>query len=208
MTERLLEGYQRFRKGYFREQKSHLGTLTKGQSPKVALVSCCDSRVDPGILFDATPGDIFVVRNVANLVPPWEPDGLHHGTSAALEFAVTKLGVEHLVVLGHANCGGIRALMEHSPDAAQDSFIARWMDIAAAAKKEVLGRKDLQGIEAQCHACEQAAVRISLRNLMSFPWIRSAVTKGQLSLHGWYYDLHDGLILQLEDGMELGQSGD
>ncbi len=208
MTARLLEGYQRFRSGYFREKQSYLGTLAEGQYPKVALISCCDSRVDPGILFDATPGDIFVIRNVANLVPPWEPDGLHHGTSAALEFAIADLKVEHLVVLGHANCGGIRTLMEQDPDTESDSFIARWMDIAATAKKEVLARSDIHGIEEQCHACEQAAVRISLRNLMSFPWIRAAVKAGQLSLHGWYYDLRDGLILQLEDGMELGQTND
>ncbi len=206
MTESLLEGYQRFRTGYYREKQSYLGTLTKGQFPKVALISCCDSRVDPGILFDATPGDVFVIRNVANLVPPWEPDGHHHGTSAALEFAVSELKVEHIVILGHANCGGIRALMEQDPDTESDSFIARWMDIAAGAKEEVLANSEAQGFEAQCHACEQAAVRISLQNLMSFPWISAAVKKGHLSLHGWYYDLHDGLILQLENGVELGIS--
>jgi carbonic anhydrase len=199
MTERLVEGFRRFQEGYFRTHRERLERLAQGQSPHVAMVACCDSRVDPAILFDAGPGDIFVIRNVANLVPRCEPEGLYHGTSAALEFAVTALEVDDIVVLGHARCGGIRALLQQDTSVSQPGFIACWMQIAEAARAEVLARPDLSGIEAQARACEQAAIGLSLTNLMSYPWIRERVARGSLALHGWYYDLQSGELMRLLD---------
>ena len=163
------------------------------------MVSCCDSRVDPGILFDVEPGDIFVIRNVANLVPPFETKGDYHGTSAALEFAVTCLQVKQVVVLGHANCGGIRALMENDTSIKSDGFIDSWMHLAASAKKEVLAHDDLNTPEQRINACEKTAVSYSLQNLMTYPWIRSRVEAGSLDLEGCYYDLRSGELAALDE---------
>ena len=186
MIEKLSKGYERFRNGYFKRNRARLEQLAEKQTPQIAIVSCCDSRVDPGILFDVEPGDIFVIRNVANLVPPFETKGDYHGTSAALEFAVTCLQVKQVVVLGHANCGGIRALMENDTSIKSDGFIYSWMQLAALAKKEVLERIDLATPEQRINACEKTAVSYSLRNLMSYPWIRDRVEAGSLDLVGCY----------------------
>lgn len=194
MTEKLITGYRRFRTGFYQRNRNRLEELARRQAPEVAMVSCCDSRVDPTILFDAEPGEIFVIRNVANLVPPYETEGHYHGTSAALEFAVTTLKVKQIVVLGHANCGGIRALMGNDASITSNGFIDSWMQIAAPAKEEVLARSDLDTLELQTDACEKAAVRYSLHNLMSYPWVRRQVENGDLALIGWYYDLLSGEI--------------
>jgi carbonic anhydrase len=198
MTERLIQGYQRFRNGFFRQNRERLTTLAERQSPRVAMVACCDSRVDPAILFDAEPGEIFVIRNVANLVPPFDKDDCFLSTRAALEFAVTGLKVEHLVVLGHAHCGGIRALIERHGEGDGGNFVDRWMQIAEPAKKEVMARDDLVGIDAQASACERAAVRYSLRNLTTYPWICERIASGKLTLIGWYYDLRNGELTLME----------
>ena len=199
MTDKLKAGYARFRSGYFVRNRERLEALALRQTPQVAMVSCCDSRVDPTILFDVEPGDIFVIRNVANLVPPFETDGHYHGTSAALEFAVTGLNVKQILVLGHANCGGIRALMESDGSIKPDGFVDSWMQIAAPAKEEILARSDLDTPELRTVACEKTAVRYSLRNLMSHPWIRSRVETGGLTLIGWYYDLRSGEIAEVDE---------
>lgn len=199
MTDKLIKGYQRFRADYFQRNRERLEELATRQTPQVAMVSCCDSRVDPSILFDAEPGEIFVIRNVANLVPPYETGGHYHGTSAALEFAVTCLKVKQVVVLGHANCGGIRALMEKEDGIEPEGFIDNWMQIAAPAKEEILARSDLDSPEQKIDACEKTAVRYSLHNLMSYPWIRSRVENGDLVLIGWYYDLRSGEIVHVEE---------
>lgn len=199
MIEKLSKGYERFRNGYFKRNRARLEQLAEKQTPQIAIVSCCDSRVDPGILFDVEPGDIFVIRNVANLVPPFETKGDYHGTSAALEFAVTCLQVKQVVVLGHANCGGIRALMENDTSIKSDGFIYSWMQLAALAKKEVLERIDLTTPEQRINACEKTAVSYSLRNLMSYPWIRERVEAGGLDLVGCYYDLRSGELVTLDE---------
>ncbi len=199
MIEKLLEGYGRFRNGYFQRNRTRLEKLALEQAPEIAMVSCCDSRVDPGILFDVEPGEIFVIRNVANLVPPFETKGDYHGTSAALEFAVTCLKVKQIVVLGHANCGGIRALMENDDSISSEGFIDSWMQIAAPAKKEVLARSDLDTPELRTDACEKTAVSYSLRNLMTHPWIRSRVEAGSLNLVGYYYDLRSGELASVDE---------
>jgi carbonic anhydrase len=198
MTDKLFEGYQRFREGYFEKNKDRLEQLALSQAPEVAIVSCCDSRVDPGILFDADPGEIFVIRNVANLVPPYETTGNYHGTSAALEFAVTCLKVKQIVILGHANCGGIKSLMENDTSFQAEGFIDSWMNLAAKAKKEVLEREDLHDMQQKIHACEKTAVNHSLQNLMLYPWIKDGVEAGQLELLGCFYDLRNGELQILD----------
>lgn len=207
MTDKLFKGYQRFREGYFVKNKQRLQQLALSQAPEIAMVSCCDSRVDPGILFDVDPGEIFVIRNVANLVPPYETTGNYHGTSAALEFAVTCLKVKQIVILGHANCGGIRALMENDTSFQAESFIGSWMNLARAAKKEVLARSDLQDEQQRIHACEKIAVSHSLRNLMLYPWIKQRVEAGALELIGCFYDLRSG-ELQMLDKIDSALIGD
>lgn len=196
--EKLFKGYERFRNGYFQRNRTRLEQLADKQTPEIAMISCCDSRVDPGILFDVEPGEIFVIRNVANLVPPFETKGDYHGTSAALEFAVTCLQVDQVVVLGHANCGGIRALMDNDGSMKPEGFIDSWMNLAAAAKQEVLARDDLDTPGQRIDACEKTAVSHSLQNLMSHPWIRERVMGGQLELLGCYYDLRSGELAVLD----------
>jgi len=196
----LIDGYRRFREGYYKQHEERLTALAEqGQSPKVAVVGCCDSRVDPAVITDSAPGDLFVIRNVANLVPPCEGEGTWHGTSAALEFAVTGLHVEHIVVLGHARCGGIRALMEtEEAAAAPDDFIYHWMRIAREARERALAPELALDFEQRAHLCEQEAIRISLRNLLSFPWIQERVEADALRLHGWYYDMVSGTLQALD----------
>ncbi len=201
MIEKLSKGHNRFLDGYFKQNRARLEKLAQQQTPEIAMVSCCDSRVDPTILFDAEPGDIFIIRNVANLVPPFETKGDYHGTSAALEFAVRYLKVKQLVVLGHARCGGIRALMENDKpvqSVESDGFINSWMQLAAAAKQEVLAREDLHSQDERIHACEKTAVKYSLQNLLTYPWIRQRVAEGKLELVGFYYNLYSGELDDIE----------
>ncbi|TAL00116.1 MAG: carbonic anhydrase [Rhodospirillaceae bacterium] len=171
--------------------------MTKRQSPQAMMIACSDSRIDPSLKFGADPGDMFMVRNVANLVPPYAPDGAYHGTSAALEFAVLVLEVKNIIVMGHARCGGIDALVKHQEKAATD-FVASWMKIAEQA---LVRARDAATPEALQRACEQETVKVSLENLMTFPWIRARVEAGKLELHGWYFDLETGTL------HVLGQDG-
>jgi len=193
----LISGYHRFRAGYFEANRERLAELARrGQSPKVAIVSCCDSRVDPSVITDSIPGELFVIRNVANLVPPCEGAGIWHGTSAALEFAVCGLNVEHLIILGHARCGGIRSLLEGQGSGLENEFISSWMSIVADACK-TLPRSE-STLDEQAHACELGAIEISLANLQTFPWIRQRVEQRCLQLHGWYYDMMTGEVLRFD----------
>ncbi|MCB2108152.1 MAG: carbonic anhydrase [Rhodobacteraceae bacterium] len=197
--EQFLEGYRRFRADYFERNKDMLKSLmAKGQSPKAMMIACSDSRIDPGLKFGADPGDIFMVRNVANLVPPYAPDRSLHGTSAALEFAVGVLKVEHVIVMGHAKCGGIGALLQQ-PAAGVD-FVKAWMTIAWQAREKALAVAEGDTMDVQ-RRCELEAVKVSLKNLHTFPWVEERVAAGQLTLHGWYFDLETGLLHALgEDG--------
>ena len=191
----LVEGFKRFRELHFAEGSVLFHELTQfGQTPKALVVACCDSRVDPALVLDCAPGDLFVIRNVANLVPPAENQGQYHGTSAALEFGVCNLGVRHIIVLGHAQCGGIHALLEGGVTG-DDSFIAEWMGIADAAREQV--EQELAGAsdKSRHRTCEQQAILVSLNNLMTFPWIRERVEQGRLALHGWYFDIEGGELL-------------
>ena len=193
----LIEGFRRFRARHFAENDALYRQLaTQGQTPKFLIVACCDSRVDPAIVLDCAPGDLFVVRNVANLVPPAEGHAGHHGTTAALEYGVRFLGVRHIIVLGHAQCGGIRALMEGIGIDDPESFIKDWMKLAESARISVENEMADATPEQRIRACEQSAIGVSLQNLMTFPWVRDRVNNGTLFLHGWYFDIEQGKLLQ------------
>jgi carbonic anhydrase len=160
------------------------------------VISCCDSRTDPGMLLGAGPGDIFVVRNVANLVPPYRNGAEMPGIRADIEFAIKGLNVDHIIILGHSSCGGIRALMDgEGVTVSNYEFIGSWVSIAAAAREKVLRELAGEPDAVQAMACGQGAIALSLGNLMTFPWIRERVEAGSLALHGWYFDIGAGDLL-------------
>jgi carbonic anhydrase len=191
----LLEGHARFQTGYYQQHKHVFETLSReGQSPPAMVIACSDSRVSPEVIFDTAPGEIFVVRNVSNLVPPYAPDTGNHGTSAALEFAVTALNVRTIVVLGHSQCGGIRALVT-GPAGDHGDFIESWMAIAHEARHRVCDSPDAPpDFETKCALCERESIRVSLANLMTFPWIASRVTNGTLTLAGLHFNVQTGAV--------------
>ncbi len=185
---RLLDGYENFRAGRYAEESQRYKRLGEGlQKPTVMIIACCDSRAAPETIFDAGPGEIFVMRNVANLVPPYAPDGKHHATSAAIEFAVIALGVKHVVVMGHGRCGGIRAVVEGGDPLSAGDFIGKWMsdvkDVAATVRHDHNHDHDLQT------AVEHASVEHSLANLRTFPWLRMRENKDELTVHGAWFDI-------------------
>ncbi len=190
----LIEGYKKFKTEHFEESNLYDDLVQYGQQPKALVIACCDSRVDPAIVTHCKPGELFVVRNVANLVPPYDNDPKHHGTSAALEFGVTNLNVSDIIVFGHSHCGGIRALMEQSECPITQSFISAWMNIATAAKQQVLVQHQQESLDIQSHHCEKQSLLISLQNLKTFPWITERVAAHRLSLHAWYFNLKTGMI--------------
>jgi len=194
-TRLLIDGFSRFREKHFSQDDALFRELVEqGQTPNTLVVACCDARVDPALILDCAPGDLFVIRNVANLVPPAENQGHYHGTSAALEFGVRKLNVGHIIVLGHAHCGGIQALM--AGDVQKEyAFISEWMGIADAARERVSGEFANTSDASRHRACEQQAILVSLDNLMTFPWIRERVEQNTLALHGWYFDIEHGELL-------------
>jgi carbonic anhydrase len=197
----LLAGYERFRReSYPGRRDTYRALAAEGQSPKIMVIGCCDSRVDPATIFDAGPGELFVARNVANLVPPYATDSGHHGTSAAIEFAVSSLGVAHIVVMGHAACGGIGALMDGIGRTGGDnSNIGRWMSIALPALQKML-KSDLKlGTDVFARALEKAVIGYSLENLRGFPSVCEAMASGRLEVHGAWFDIETG-DLQLMDG--------
>lgn len=197
MNDKLLAGYKRFKEGYFTNNRERLRQLAEQQKPQHVLITCCDARMEPALIFDTEPGQLFVIRNVANLVPPYEVGGSYHGTSAALEFAITVLEVPEIVVLGHSRCGGIRSLVLDAKKLPKDTFIARWMSIVAP----VAGLADPNRLHdhATFNYCEQAAVGFSLQNLMTYPFIKERVEAGTLALKGWHYNIVSGALKQIHD---------
>ena len=191
-----IAGFERFQTKYFRDQRTLFSRLRQCQEPCALVISCSDSRVDPAMLTGADPGDLFVVRNVANLVPPYHNEAEAPGIRAAIEFAVKTLEVEHIIVLGHTGCGGIRALMDgEGITQNRYEFVGAWIRIAWRARERVLFELPQKSPALQCRACEQAAILVSLENLLSFPWIREAVDQGRLALHGWHFDIDAGELL-------------
>lgn len=192
---KMVAGFRRFRERFFSDESTSLYNrlATTGQHPKTLMIACSDSRVDPAILFGSSPGEMFVVRNVANLVPPFESSMGFHGVSAAIEFAVVNLKVENIVVLGHRQCGGIRSLFQ--PEAIRDGgFVAQWMKIAEPARGKILSRHPHGDVDTWCRDCEKESIAISIDNLHSFPFIEEAVQNRGLELIGVYFDLESGQL--------------
>jgi carbonic anhydrase len=193
----LIEGYRRFRSEIWPGERARYEALANwGQSPQTMVISCSDSRVDPQTVFGAVPGEMFVMRNIGGFVPPYQPDAYYHGTSAAIEFGVRVLKVSRLVVLGHAQCGGVRAMALGTPPEARD-FVAAWVEIAKPALSAE-GRDEGERLA----LTEAAVVRLALDNLMTFPWVAEAVEAGRLSLHGFRFDIHNGVLSRVDpDGV-------
>ncbi|MGD1016895.1 MAG: carbonic anhydrase [Roseiarcus sp.] len=192
----LLDGYRRFRSEIWPAERARYEALARwGQAPETMVIACSDSRVDPQTVFGAVPGEMFVLRNIGGLVPPYQPDARYHGTSAAIEFGVRVLKVARLVALGHAQCGGVRAMALGAPPEARD-FVASWVEIAKPALSAGGGGAErLDAIEAE-------VVRLSLANLMTFPFVAEAVAAGHLALHGFRFDIHTGMLWRVEaDGV-------
>lgn len=199
---RLVAGFRRFRERFFKEESSIFDRLaSSGQTPKTLMIACSDSRVDPAILFSASPGDMFVVRNVANLVPPFESSAGFHGVSAAIEFAVVNLRVENIVVLGHRQCGGIQSLFRPENIRA-GGFVAQWMTIAKDAKEKVLAKHPHGDTDTLCRECEKTSIVTSLENLRSFPFIETAMKERGLELFGVYFDLEQGQLSYYDEAIK------
>lgn len=195
---KLIQGFGRFHSKYFLEKNKLYETLAKkGQSPEVLMIACSDSRNDPALITECEPGDIFAIRNVAAIVPPYHPDDKYHGTSAAIEFAVKGLHVKDIVVMGHAQCGGMAALLNGQIQS-KFEFLGNWIEIGRPAKEAVEIALSNAPQEIKQRALEQAVILISLNNLMTFPWIREGVAAGKITLHGWYFDLEKGKMLSLD----------
>lgn len=186
---KVLQGYESFRDKYAHGDQSVMQYLSRhGQNPEIMVIACCDSRVDPALILQCDPGDLFVVRNVANIVPPYEKDEAHHGTSAALEFAVCYLKIKHLILLGHSQCGGIQALL-NSDALKQNDFITNWVSL-------------IKTSECPSHntdAYAQKALQQSYQNCLTFPWIKDKIDDKTLSIHLWFFDIKDGQIFQYSE---------
>ena len=191
---KLLKGYQQFRKNY---DQLYLmpNKISADQEPKIMIISCCDSRVDPAIIFECDPGDLFIVRNIASIVPPYEKDNLHHGTSAALEFGINFLKVKHLILLGHSNCGGIRALMNEKFE--ENDFISNWVGIVT---NIACCNQDKNEASCSLEECIKQSLNKSYENCMTFPWIKSKQEQNLLRIHRWYFNLQTGTISAFSNG--------
>jgi carbonic anhydrase len=193
----LIEGYRRFRARTWLAERNRFDELSRlGQRPRALVIACSDSRTDPQMVFNAAAGELFVIRNVANLAPPYGPDDRPHGVSSAIEFAVRSLRVRNIVIMGHAMCGGIQALLQGAPPEASD-FVGPWVRLAEPARQVAMQAPPLK----QQDVCEHESVRLSLANLLTFPWIKDAVAAEALKLHGCFFDIRSGILERLgEDG--------
>lgn len=197
MITKLTQGYRRFREDRWPSKRAEYEQLAeKGQKPHTLIVACSDSRADPALIFDTAPGELFVVRNVANLVPPYEPDGKLHGVSAALEFGVKVLGVKQIVVMGHAGCGGVNAMINGAPDSCPD-FILPWVQQGVPTVQRVCESYPADQVE---RVAEEAIVKLSLGNLRTFPWIAEREAAGELKLVGLHFGIADGVLTRAGDG--------
>ncbi len=189
---KILHGYENFRKKYASGDNSIMHFLSSnGQQPQIMVLSCCDSRVDPALILQCDPGDLFVLRNVANIVPPYERDEAHHGTSAALEFGICFLKVKHLILLGHSQCGGIQLLLNEKENTPND-FISKWMSLIKKHRHDAF----------DADAFTQLALQQSRQNCLTFPWIKSRVQENQLQIHLWFFDVKKGQILTYQENQK------
>lgn len=187
---KILQGYRNFRDKYAHGDQSVMQYLSHyGQKPKIMVVACCDSRVDPALILQCDPGDLFVVRNVANIVPPYEKDEMHHGTSAALEFGVRNLEVQNLILLGHSQCGGIQALLDNH---LENDFISQWVSLI----------KTNHCAAHEFDDCAKSALKQSYQNCLTFPWIREKIVQEKLIIHLWFFDIKTGQIFRYSDTEE------
>ena len=200
----LLDGYRNFMNGRYSEQEQRYKVLAEtGQSPQTLIVACCDSRAAPETIFDSGPGELFVVRNVANMVPPYEPDGQYHSTSAALEFAVQALQVKNIVVMGHGRCGGIKAALDPEAEPlSEGDFIGRWMSLLKPAAEQIASNSIMTAAERQ-RALERVSIRNSIANLRTFPYVRDREEAGTLTVHGAWFDISTGELWIMN-----GETGD
>ncbi|HLL27180.1 MAG TPA: carbonic anhydrase [Xanthobacteraceae bacterium] len=193
--ERLIAGYRAFLGNRLRREQDRYRDLAEsGQSPEIMVIGCCDSRVSPEVIFDALPGELFVMRNVANLVPPYTPDGAQRAVSAAIEYAVQALRVKHIVVLGHGDCGGIRAFAEHAKPLSPGDFIGRWMELLAPAAASIEPQYQHASLADYLNHLERASAVKTLDNLMSFPCVRILAERGKLHLHAAHFAVATGLL--------------
>ncbi|TPQ52305.1 carbonate dehydratase [Prosthecomicrobium hirschii] len=204
---RLLHGYRNFRSGrYTVEHERYRHLAEAGQKPETMIIACCDSRAAPELIFDAPPGDLFVVRNVANLVPPYTPDGEHHGTSAALEFAVMALRVKTIVVMGHGRCGGIAAaLNENAEPLSPGDFIGKWISLLEQPVAECACHQGLAPDQRRL-LLERISIRHSLNNLRSFPCVNTLESRGKLALHGAWFDISLGELHVYDEAADQWQA--
>ena len=194
LPQQLIDGYRAFLIGRLRHEQDRYRDLAKsGQSPQIMVIGCCDSRVSPEVIFDARPGELFVVRNVANIVPPYAPDQQAHGVSAALEFGIGALKIRHIVVLGHAQCGGVKAYAEDAEPLSPGDFIGNWMKLMAPAANKV-GPRDALSPADYLTRLEQANVVNSLDNLMTFPRLRKQIERSEVAVHGAYFGVSNGQL--------------
>jgi carbonic anhydrase len=197
----LIEGYRRFRETGWEPRRERWAALREGQEPRIMVIACADSRTDPALVFDADPGEIFTVRNIAAMVPPFETTPGHHGVSAALEFAVQFLKVREIVVMGHGMCGGCKAALTqsvHGTEPGNGGFIADWIDLLDEARAEVVAKHGTEGRTAE-RAMEQAGVKVSLANLRSFPCVKELESQGRLKLRGAFFAISDGVLHLLDE---------
>ncbi len=191
---RFIDGIINFQQQHFGRNAELAHELMAGQKPQALLIGCCDSRVDPALMTDCAPGELFILRNIANLVPPYLKNDDFHGVSSSIEYAVCFLEVSDIIVLGHSGCGGIEALMASAGGKNIGEFIGTWVNIAAPARDKVLAEMADEPKDKQLCACEKESILVSLKNLMTFPWVKERVAQGQLSLHGWYFDIRNGRL--------------
>ena len=205
MIDSLIKGFKDFKKNYYeRDRETILNLVKNGQKPKILVIACSDSRVDPAILFQAKPGEIFAVRNVANLVPEYNPDGGLHGVSSAIEYAVRDLKVENIIILGHAHCGGIAALCDTfikdkskiETEETKREFIGDWVNIAAKIKNNINLNDSVESLQ---HIAEKESIKNSIKNLYTFPWVLKSIRENKLNVFGWWFDIEDGEIFSYDD---------
>lgn len=196
----LADGYRLWREQRLPQEKGRLAQLAAlGQAPVALVIGCCDSRVSPEAIFSAGPGELFVLRNVAAVIPPYHPDGRHHGTSAAIEFAISGLSVPHVIIMGHSQCGGIRAYLKGAEESTRGEFIGPWMDLVGGAKEDALERDPALKERALETAVEEAAIRLSIRNLRSFPEVKRRETEGLISIAGVHLNIANGDLRALDE---------
>lgn len=198
-VDKLVEGYRTFRRTTFARERSRYERLAeKGQKPKILIIACSDSRVSPSVIFNTPPGAIFVARNIANIVPPHDPDGRPRSIGAAVEYAIKVLSVSDIVVKGHAKCGGVHALVNHGAGLPETDYLKPWVEVAAPARALLPTNFELLSVDEKRRASEFAVIQNSIMNLSGYPWVRERMEAGTLKLHGWHFDMHDGKLTRLD----------